>query len=158
MDRVENPADLLQLRRGGSGGELEELALVVWRRAAGHGADLGVADLALSEGVVTQGENGERAGHADLFAGGAEGDAAAPVQPVGAGGGALGGPELVGVEVANVGEETVGAGVEHGGSFGNPIGERLDFDIVHEGVVPRGSFGSWVARGWLIGWADDARD
>ena len=62
-------------------------------------------------------------GDTDLLAPGAEGDTAAPAQPMGARKGALACPAALAVKTTQVDEEAMNAGVEHGGGLGDAIGE-----------------------------------
>src|SRR5262249_28310833 len=118
--------------------------LLVERRDPGHGANLGVADLTEAQGVVDQRQVAERAGHADLLAGGAQRDAAAPVQPVRAGQGALARPALLEVEAAQVGEKAMHGGVDGRGRGGDAVGERVEIvgawgGRIHPRYLARGS-------------------
>ena len=65
----------------------------------------------------------EGAGDPDLLAGDARAHAAAPVQPLDAGTEAQGFPGFLAVEPFQQDEETVLAGVEVGGEFGDLVGE-----------------------------------
>ena len=87
-------------------GDVQQLRLVLGRGRAGHGADLGVADLAALERGVGQGQLPQRAGHADLFPGDQLADAAFPAQPVGQRTDPGAGPALLAVELVEELEET----------------------------------------------------
>ena len=124
---------------GAVAGDVQQLRLVLGRGRAGHGADLGVADLAALEGSVDHRQLPQRAGHADLFPGHQLADAALPAQPVGQGADPGPGPALLAVELLKELEEPVLGGVEVPGQGGDLGGERL------RAFFPgRGMFGRWT--------------
>ncbi len=78
----------------------EQAHLGLRGRDAGQGADLGVGELAARQGVSQGRQRPEGAGHPDMLAGGAQGEADAPGEPLGAGAEAVG-PAAAGVELAD---------------------------------------------------------
>lgn len=136
--RVSCPAveagECLDVLCGAVQSDVEEVSLVVRGGDTGEGADLGVAELALGEGFGEQGQFSQSPRDADFFAGGMGVDAACPAEPVGAGEGALGGPDLTVVELGDEDEEAVGGGVDVGGEGGDGGGECV---VVHACRVVR---------------------
>ena len=78
------PDELLHMLGGAVQSDVEEVVLVLGRRDAGQGPDLGVAELALRQGTGEQRQLSQRAGDAHLLPRGVGIDAAGPAQPVGA--------------------------------------------------------------------------
>ena len=125
--------ECLDVLGGAVQSNVEEIGFVVRGGDTGEGTNLGVAEFTLGEGFGEQGQFTERPGDADLLAGGVGVDTAGPSEPVGAGEGALGGPDLAAVELGDEGEEAVGGGVDVGGEGGDGGGERI---VIHAcGVV-----------------------
>ena len=106
-------------------GDVQQLRLVLRRGHAGHGTDLGVADLAALEGVVDRWQRAKRPGHPDLFARHQFAETAFEVQPVGQRTDAVAGPAVVSVEFVQQLEEPVVRGVEVAGQGGDFVGKDL---------------------------------
>ncbi len=82
-------------------GNVQEVGFVLWCRHSGHRAHLGVAHLAAAEGFADIGQGLQATGHPHLVTGGAQADAALPVQPMGAGENAPLAPALAAVELGD---------------------------------------------------------
>ena len=110
---------------GGAGlGEVQQRGLVLRSGDAGQRPDLGVGDRpALHRGAHAR-ERRQRVGDADLLAGGAQGDARAPVQPMRTGGEAVVPPGAL-VELAQQHEQLVGGGMEPRRQRGDLLAERV---------------------------------
>ena len=149
------PDHALDVGGGAVPGEGQKFGFVVRGGDAGQGPHLRVRDLALFEGGRDEGQGGQTARHADLLAGGPEGDAGAPGEPVGAGAAAL--PESLFVVDPQHGEEAVGGGVDVGAERGDPVAERVvrDGDRAGAGAaapIVGGGGGGWGGVGWSGGW------
>jgi hypothetical protein len=119
----------LHVCRGAVAGNRQQVVLVLRRRHAGHCPHLGVAQLAARERLAHAWQRLERAGDAHLLPGGIEADAAAPVEPVGAGDDAPAGPALAAVELGDEHQQAVGRGVDVGGEGGDLALELLDLAV-----------------------------
>ena len=87
---------------------VQQTLLILRRGDTGEGPDLGVRQLAASEGLRKPREIRQRPGDADLLPGGAQIDAGAPGQPLGAGAEAVV-PAALGVELADQVEQVAAA-------------------------------------------------
>ena len=122
---------------GAVAGDVQQLRLVLGRGRAGHGADLGVADLAALERSVGHRQLPQGAGHANLLASHQLADAAFPAQPVGQGADPGAGPALLAVEFVEELEEAVLGGVEVTGQGGDFGGERVRVFFLGRGRLGR---------------------
>ena len=116
------PHQPLHLRAGGAAGDGDQARLIV---GAGHprkGAYDGVGKPAAGHGRGEVVELGQRGGDAQLFAGGAEIEAGAPVEPVGTGTEAL--PAMLAVELAEVTKQLVGGGLDACRQLGDAVPSR----------------------------------
>ena len=117
------PHQPLHLRAGGAAGDGDQARLIV---GAGHprkGAYDGVGKPAAGHGRGEVVELGQRGGDAQLFAGGAEVEAGAPVEPVGTGAEAL--PAMLAVELAEVTKQLVGGGLDACRQLGDAVPEQV---------------------------------
>ncbi len=106
-------------------GDHEQILLVLRRRHARHGADLGEADPSGAKRVTDPGQVREGVGDADFLSGGAQADAALPVEPMGAGLEARPFPALALVELADQDQEAIGGGGDMRGQLGDFVGQGL---------------------------------
>src|SRR5687768_10994136 len=116
----------LDVRGGAVLGNGQQVVLVVGIADARDLAGLGVAELAAGHGGGHLGQGLERAGDAHLLARGAEGDAALPVQPVGAGLRGAVRPAVAPVELGDQDQETMIGGVDVTGKGADLGGEFVD--------------------------------
>ena len=93
---------------------------------AGHGANLRIADSPVAEGAADLRQGRQSPGDPDFLAGDAEGQAALPVEPAGAGRKAETVTGAEAVEFFEQHQEAVFAGVEVGGQFGDAVGQLFD--------------------------------
>ena len=100
-----------QPRFGGGGGH------------PGQGAHFRVGQLAAGHGGGDVVEIGQRSGDAQLLAGGAEVEAGAPVEPVGAGAPTF--PAVPAIELVQVAQQVVGGGVDARGQLGDLVAEQF---------------------------------
>ena len=121
------PDHPFHVRGGAVAREIEQFGLVVRPGDAGQGPHLRVRELSLGEGLGDQGQRGEAAGHAHLLAGGAERDAGAPGEPVGAGAEPL--PAFRGVVDLEKTEEPVGGGRDVGAEKGDLVAEGIEVGV-----------------------------
>ena len=99
-------------------GDLKQESLILRSGGAGHGADLGVADLATLERRVDFRQIPQRAGDADLFPGCEFPDAALEVEPVGQRTDADTAPAVAAVELVQQLDKAVVGRVEMPGQRG----------------------------------------
>ena len=125
VDLAPGAHQLLDVEGGAVAGAVEEVGLVLGGGDAGEGADLRVGDLAAGEGGGEQRQGRQGAGHPHLLAGGAEGEAGAPVEPVGAGAEADA-PALALVELLEQHEQLVGRRLDVGREPGDAFAEGLE--------------------------------
>ena len=129
---------------GGAGlGEVQQRGLVLGSGDAGQRPDLGVGNRpALHRGAHAR-ERRQRVGDADLLAGGAEGDARAPVQPVRTRGEAIV-PARALVELAQQHEQLVGGGMQARGQGGDLLAEGIGREL---GQYVLRATGGWIESG-----------
>ena len=113
----------LHLRGGGAAGDGDQARLGGRGGHAREGAHRGVGKPSAGHGGTDVVEVRERCGDAQLFAGGAEIEAGAPVEPVGAGAEAL--PAVVAIELAQVAQQLVGGDLDTRGQLGNLVTEAI---------------------------------
>ena len=113
VGRAPCPHQPLHLRRGGAAGDGDQACFGGRGRHPGEGAYYRVGKPPAGHGSTQVVQVRKRCCHAQLFAGGAEVEAGAPVEPVGAGAEAL--PAVVAIERAQVAEQLVGGGLDAGG-------------------------------------------
>jgi len=101
---------------------LEQRGLGLGRGDPGHGADLGVRELAALHGGGGQREFRERMGDPHVLPRGGQRPPGAPGEPFGAGGEVVG-PAFAPFEVGDEGEHFIGGDVDAGGEFGDPFAE-----------------------------------
>ena len=92
---------------------------------AGEGADLGVGELAMGQGLGQAWQGPQGAGDAHLLAGGAEVEADAPGEPGGTGAEAVI-PAAAGVELADEVEQAGGGGLEVRGELGDLVAQAVE--------------------------------
>ena len=118
---------------GGSAvGNVQEVVLVLRCRDPGHRAHLGVAHLAAAEGCADSGQGLQAAGDPHLVTGGAQADAALPIEPMGAGKNPPLAPALAAVELRDEAQQTVVGRVDVGGELG---------DLAFQGIQRAGRHG-----------------
>ena len=120
--------DALELRAGRVLRVGQEQCLVRRGRDTRDRADLHVRDGAKSERVIDQRQLGEPASDAKVLARGADVPADSPREPIGARASALLVPTVRGVELAQVGEQRVGGGVEVGGVRCDALAQIIEID------------------------------
>ena len=111
------------LRGGGAAGDGDQARLGRGGRHSRQGAYDGVGKPSAGHGRGEVVESGERCGDAQLLAGGAEIEAGAPVEPVGAGMEAL--PAMLAIELAQVAQQLVGGDLDARGQLGNLVAEAI---------------------------------
>jgi hypothetical protein len=127
--------DALDVLGGADLADGEETLFGLGSGDAGQRADLRVRQLAAGERLGEAGQRGERARHTDALASGAELDADAPRQPVGAGAEA-GVPAGARVELADEVEQAGGGGVEVSGELGDLVAEAIQIRGGHRHFPP----------------------
>mgnify|MGYP005858059999 CR=1 FL=1 len=125
-------------------GVLQEQGLVVGGRHPGHGPDLGIADLAAAQGLVDLRKLGQSPGHPDLLPGGARGNAALEVEPVGGGAGAVAARKTAPVPFPDQAEQAVLGGIHVAAELREGVVEL----VMGKGLEPIvGQQGSICGRG-----------
>ena len=120
--------DALELRAGRVLRVGQEQCLVRRGRDTRDRADLHVRDGATPKSVIDQRQLGEPASDAKVLARGADVPADSPREPIGARASALLVPTVRGVELAQVGEQRVGGGVEVGGVRCDALAQIIEID------------------------------
>ena len=113
----------LHLRGGGAAGHRQQPRLGGRGSHPRQGPDLRIGEPAAGHGRGDVGQLGQRGGHAQLLAGGAEVEAGAPVEPVGAGAEAL--PAVLLVELVQVTQQLVDGGVDARRQLGDAVTEAV---------------------------------
>ena len=140
----------LHLRGGGAAGHRQQPRLGGRGRHPREGPDLRIGKPAARHGRGDVGQLGQRGGHAQLLAGGAEVEAGAPVEPVGAGAEAL--PAVPAVELVQVAQQLVGGGIDARRQLGDPVTEAVQVGLprqVPAAPLPgqRPAAGGWLSSG-----------
>ena len=120
------PHQPLHLRSGGAQSHRQQPRFGGGRGHPGQGAHLRIGKLAAGHGRRDVVEIGQRGGDAQLLAGGAEVEAGAPVQPVGAGAPTF--PAVVAIELAQVAQQLVSGGVDARRQLGDLVAEKFQRD------------------------------
>ena len=106
-------------------GDHEQILLVLRCRHARHGTDLGEADPSGAKRFTDPGQVREGVGDADLLPGGAQADAAFPVEPMGTGFETWAAPPVTVVELAYQHQEPVCGGGDMRGQLGDFVSQGL---------------------------------
>ena len=124
------PHQPLHLRGGGAQGDRQQPRFGGGGGHPGQGAHLRVGQLAAGHGGGDVVEIGQRGGDAQFLAGGAEVEAGAPVEPVGAGAPTF--PAVPEIELVQAAQQLVGGGVDARGQLGDLVAEQFQLGRRHD--------------------------